>query len=445
MKIIIVGAGAVGTIVADRLSSENHDVTLIESDPKVIEAAQSSLDAMIIQGNGASRAVLEQAGIDKTQIFIAVTNVDEINILACLQAERYGEKTTVARVRNTDYYDEEGRGFEGLDRMINPDLEAVEEIHELLMQPAATDIYEFADGRVQVIGARVGPGAAVTGKRLRDIEGEVGSRWALVAAITRDGKTLIPRGEDQLFEGDHVFLVGRPGRVQDALALLVEPRPRPSKVMIAGATRIGIRLAERLSREGVHCKLLEKDEERARWAVHRLAKVLVLHSEATEVDVLVAEGIDEMDGFVAVSNDEEMNLTASLLARHHGARKTVALIKRPNYVPLAQVIGIDAAVSPRLSLARAIMRYFRRGNVLSLTDLVDSDAEVLELQATEHCRLIDQPLATLDFPKGALVAAIIKPYQVVVPRGADVIEAGDRVLVFALPRAVRTVQKFFQQ
>ena len=443
-KIIIVGAGAVGSIVAKKLSAMDHDVTLIESEEGALASAQRSLDAMVLAGNGASCELLEEAGIAKTDIFIAVTNHDEINILACLQAARYGVTRTVARVRNGDYYRADGTSFEGIEQMINPDREAVAEIHELLMQPAATDIYDFADGRVQVIAARVGPGAAVADKSLREIEQSVGSRWALVAAITRNQKTIIPCGEDVLEEGDHVFLVGRQGKINDALGMLVQHTPRPQNVMIAGATRIGIRLAAQLSEEGVHCKLVEPDESRSRRAVNALNKVLVLRGEATEAELLLSEGIDEMDGFVAVSDDEEMNLTSSLLARHHGARKTIALIKRPNYVPLASVIGVDAAVSPRLSTARAIMRYFDKDNALSFTDLEDSEAEVMELRARERSAIVGKPLATLDFPRHALIAAIIKPYQVVVPRGSDVVEPDDQVLVFALPKAMRAVQKLFQ-
>jgi trk system potassium uptake protein TrkA len=444
MKIIIVGAGAVGSIVAQKLSAENHDVTLIETEEKAVSAVQRSLDALVLTGNGASWELLEEAGVDRTDILIAVTNIDEMNILACQQAGRYGVKTRVARVRNRDYYlDDKTSSFPGIDHMINPDEEAVREIHELLLQPAATDIYDFADGRVQVIGARVGAGARVTDKSLREIQEEVGSRWALVAAITREGQSIIPNGDERLLEGDHAFLVGRQGKIADAVRMLAAETPRPNHVMIIGANRIGIRVAHLLSTEGIHVKLIEASEERAQRAGNRLDRALVIHGDATDAELLLQEAIAEMDAFVAVSDDEEMNLTSSLLARHHGAGKTIALIKRPNYVPLATVIGIDAAVSPRLSTARAIMRYFHHGNVLSATTLKDSEAEVLEMRATETSSAIGKPLATMDWPRHALVAAIIKPYQVIVPRGGDVIEPGDQVLVFTLPDAVREVRKLF--
>jgi trk system potassium uptake protein TrkA len=443
MKIIIVGAGAVGSIVAQRLSTEYHDVTLIESDERTVAAAQQTLDALVLSGNGASVHELREAGVEKADILIAVTNVDQINILACLQAARLGVKTKVARVRNSDYYEQHDPAFAGIDAFINPDREAVEEIYELLLQPAATDIYDFSDGRVQVIGARIGPGAAVVDRSLREIEEQVGSRWALVAAITRNQKTIIPCGEDVLEEGDHVFLVGRQGRVRNALEHLTVPRPPIHDVLIAGANRISMWLAEKLTHDGIHVKIVEPDERRARRASNRLDKALVLCGDVTDVELLRSEGIEDMDGFVAVSDDEETNLTSSLLARYHGAHKTVVLIKRPNYVPLASIIGIDAAVSPRLSTASAIMRFFRRGNVLSLTALKDSEAEIMELEASETSPIVNQPLATIEFPRHSLVGAIIKPYQVVVPRGADVIEPGDKVLVFALPRSVRAVQKLF--
>ncbi len=443
MKIIIVGAGAVGSIVAERLAEGRHDVTLLEANEAIVAEAQEHLDALVVQGNGASAALLQEVGVEKADILIAVTNVDEINILACLQAQRFGVPTKLARVRNSDYY-EKGRGdIEGIDAMINPDRVAVEEIHELLLKKAATDIYEFADDRVQVIGARVGPGAQVVDKSLREIELEVGSRWALVAAITRDHHTIIPCGEDVLQENDQVFVVGRTGKIADALQYFTVPSQPVESVMILGATRAGINLARRLGNEGIAVKLIDADSDRALRASNRLEKALVLHGDATDLELLRSEGIGDMDGFVAVSNDEEMNLTASLLARYHGAKKTVCLIKRPNYVPLATIIGVDAAVSPRLSTADAIMRYFAQGSVLSTTHLRENEAEIMELEARAGSSILNKPLHTLEFPRHAIVGAIIKPYQVVIPRGGDTIEAGDKVLVFALPRAARAVQKLF--
>jgi trk system potassium uptake protein TrkA len=443
MKIIIVGAGAVGSIVARRLSHERHDVILIESEDEIVREAQQSLDALVVPGNGASARVLQDAGVEKADILIAVTNVDEINILACMTAARLGVTTKLARVRNADYYLDNEPAFEGVDAMINPDRVAVEEIHELLLQKAATDIYEFADERVQVLGARVEAGSVVADRSLREIEQQVGSRWALVASLTRDHQTIIPCGEDVLQEGDQVFLVGRRAKIFDALKLFEVPSHPVETAMIVGANRIGIALADQLSHEGIAVKLIDASAGRASRASVRLDKALVLHGDPTDLEFLQSEGIEEMDGFVSVSDDEEMNLTSSLLAKVNGARKTVCLIKRPNYVPLTTMIGVDAAVSPRLSTANAIMKYFRQGQVLSHTSLRDNAAEVLELEAKENSAIVKKPIAELEFPRHALVGAIIKPYQVVVPRGGDVVEAGDKVLVFALPQAVRAVEKLF--
>lgn len=443
MKIIIVGAGAVGSIVAERLAGEFHDVTLIEADERIAREAQQSLDALVLHGNGATADMLQKAQAHRAHILIAVTNNDEINMLACIQAGNMGVKTRVARVRNRDYCKDESASVLGIDRVINPDNVAVEEIHELLMRPAATDLYEFADGRVQVIGARVGRDAPVLDKTLNEIEDAVGSRWSLVAAISRDGRTIIPGGSDVLQEDDHVFLVGRRGKVTEALTHLARPRRPMHTIMIAGGSRVGIHLAERLTTEGLHVKLIEADEERARYASNRLARALVLHGDATDSELLRSEGIESVDAFVAVSTDEQLNLTSCLIARHRSQAKTIALIKRPNYVPLASDIGIDAAVSPRLSMAGAIMRFFRHGNVLIRVSLPDSEAEIMELEATEKSSVVGRPLATLDFPRDAIVGALIKPYQVVVPRGSDVVEPGDKVLVFALPQAMKSVQKLF--
>lgn len=213
--------------------------------------------------------------------------------------------------------------------------------------------------------------------------------------------------------------------------------------MIAGANPIGVSLARILTQEGIAVKLLENQPELAHRASLQLDNTLVLLGDPTDLEFLESEGLADMDGFVAVSEDDDMNLMASLLARTHGARKTIALIRRPNYVPLLSTIGVDAAVSPRLSTADAIMRYFRRGNVLSLTSLKENDAEIVELEATADSKVVGVPISELEMPRHALLGAIIKPYQIVIPRGGDEIDAGDRVLVFALPDAVSAVQKLF--
>ncbi len=443
MKIIIVGAGAVGSIVAERLSRANHDVILIEAEDSVVAEAQEHLDALVLHGNGATIPMLKEAEVEKADILIAVTNVDEINILACLTAHRLGVPTKVARVRNEEYYTGEKACFEEIDHLINPDREAVKSLYELLIKQAATDIYEFADGRVQVIGARVGPGAMVVGKSLGEIGREIGSRWALVASITRQGKTIIPCGEDVLQEDDQLFLVGRRGKIEDSLKYLALETTPVGSVMIAGANNIGVSLTRLLSERGIAVKLLEPDSDLAHRASMKLDNALVLLGDPTDLEFLQSEGLEDVDGFVALSEDDDMNLMASLLARTHGARKTIALIRRPNYVPLLSTIGVDAAVSPRLSTADAIMRYFRRGNVLSLTSLKENEAEIIELEATENSKVVGVPISKLDFVDNALLGAIIKPYQVVIPSGDDVIEPGDKVLVFTLPKAVRAVQKLF--
>jgi trk/ktr system potassium uptake protein len=443
MKIVIVGAGAVGSLVAERLAGDFHNVTMIEADEAIAAQAQQSVDALILRGNGATVEKLKEAGADKAKIVIAVTNHDEINMLACIQAGNLGVATRVARVRNPEYCHDETASLMGIDRVINPDRVAVEEIHELLMRPAATDLYEFADGRVQVIGARVAAGASVLGKTLREVEEEIGSRWALVAALTRAGETIIPRGDDALQEDDHVFLVGRRGKVTEALSHLARPRQRVQTTMIAGASSLGVSLAERLHQDGIHVRLIEPDPETAQRASERLDGVLVLNGDAADGEFLRSESLESMDAFVAVSDDEQLNLTSCLWAKQRSNAKAIALIKRPNFVPLALDIGIDAAVSPRLSMARAIMRFFRRGSVLSHTSLPGSEAEIMELEATDKSPIIGKPLATLELPQEAIVAALIKPYQVVVPRGSDVIEPGDKVLVFALPSAMKSFQKLF--
>lgn len=443
MKIVIVGAGAVGGDLARNLSRRERDVVVIERDPANAEKAQEFLDCRVVVGNGLSPVFLDSIGMSDTDLFAAVTDSDQTNIISSLTAHSLGARVKVARVRSPEYYRSDQIVLDGIDLAINPDVEAVRAIRQILWDAATTDVHEFAGGRVRVVGARVDEAAFVVGRSLRDVEKALGSRWALVISLIRDGKTYIPRGDTVIQAGDQVYIAGARNTVDRALAYVHASVDRFGSVMILGANTTGQSLARELCSLGVTVKLIDPDEERCRQASEELHRVLVLHGDGTDVELLKSEGVESMDGFVALGEDEETNVVACLLAHTNGVGKTVCLVNRPDYVPLLPQLGVDAAVSPRLSTSDAIARFVKRGGVVSTHSLGFSGSEILQFHLDPGAHCLDQPLAKLDFPRDAVIGAVLTRGHVVTPQGSTRLRAEDEVVVFALPEGVAAVEDFF--
>lgn len=443
MKIVIVGAGAVGFELARTISRREHDVVLIEKDGALLDTIQEGLDCRFVVGNGVSPAVLREVGMRDTDLFASVTNLDEINIIACQTAHALGAKVKVARVRQEHYYQDHRLLLDGVDLAINPDHEAVHAIREILFQTGATEVHEFAGGKVRIIGAKVEPDSKVEGKTLAEINRTLGQRIALVTTIVRGDQTLIPRGDTVIEADDEVFLAGTRRTVDRSLIYFRARGRRLSRVMIVGANAMGRELARDLVSAGVKVKIIDRSEEKCRRAAEQLRHALVLHGEGTDSDLLETEGVADMDGFVSVSSDEETNIMACLLARHHGAAKTVCLVDRTDYVPLLPLLGVDSAVSPRLSTSTWISRFVKRGAVISAETLGYSGSEILQLRVGEGCPWLGKPLSEVEFPRDAVMGAVLKRGRVETPTGETILQAGDEVVVFALPNGVATVEDFF--
>jgi trk system potassium uptake protein TrkA len=443
VKIVIIGAGAVGFDLARTISQREHDVVVIEKDPGRLESVQDKLDCRMVAGNGVNPSCLRQAGVMDCDLFAAVTNLDEINIIACQTAHKLGAQVKVARVRQEDYYSDGRLILDGIDVAINPDHEAVNSLREILFQTGATDVFEFAGGRVRIVGARVGEESMLAGKTLEQIFTELGSNLALVTTIVRGEETLIPRGDTIIQPDDLIYLTGERSVVDRSL-LFVHSATHPlQKVMIVGANALGQELARDLLDAGVKVKIIDRNEEKCQRAAEQLRHALVLNGDGTNVELLESEGVDQMDGFVSVTGDEETNIMACLLARYHGATRTLCLVDRPDYVPLLPLLGVDAAVSPRLSTAARIARFVKRGAVVSAESLGYSGAEILQFHLDKSCSCLDEPLAKLDFPRAAVIGAVLHQGRVLTPRGDTVLQAGDEVIVFALPSGVAEVEDFF--
>ncbi|MFQ5889348.1 MAG: Trk system potassium transporter TrkA [Gemmatimonadota bacterium] len=446
MRVVIVGAGEVGMHVAERLSKERHDVVIVEVDPDRLDYVESHLDVAVLEGSGTSLAVLERAGIAEAKILLAVTSIDEVNLVSCMSARGAKGLVRVARVSNPDFY---GHGTDlqperfGVDLLINPERELALETLRLLQSTAATDVAVFADGRVQLIGLLVQEGAPALGRPLRDISAEEGGRQFLTVAMEREGATVVPDGSTILSPGDHVYFVAAAPDIPRALELCGYELTKLKRVMIGGGSLEAFYLAQLLEQHRVQATLLVPERERGEELAEKLPRNLVLQGSVTEVELLELEGVGHADAFVAVTEEDETNILASLVAKHAGARQVITLVNRVDFVPLARRIGLDTTVSPRLSAANAILRYVRRGSVMRVATLRDSEAEAIAFRVSPECPAAGRPLAEVDFPANSLVAAIVRGNDVLVPRGSDTLQAGDTAVVFALPDAIADITRLF--
>jgi trk system potassium uptake protein TrkA len=436
----------VGFHLARRLSEEHQDVVVIEADAERARMVEEHLDVLTIVGNGASLPVLERAGIQDADLMLAVTSKDEVNLVSCLAASRLGVRFKVARVSDPEYYRSGSvlsREQLGIDLMINPERECAWETFQLLNSEAATDLAQFADGRLELVGLRVRSGAPVAGRTIRELDQEMGDRPFVTVAVVRDRVTEVARGDTRIEVDDQIFIMAPSAEMPFIPAMAGYKHFKLRRVMIAGGSDEALFLAQRLAEHDVDCTILDIDKERCLELAEQLPKALILHADATDMELLEMEGIEGVDGFVAFTPRDETNMLASLLAKTQGARKVISLIHRFDYVPLVSRVGIDAAVSPRLSTVNAILRYVRRGNVATVATLTGIDAEAIEYDVTSTARVAGRALKDIHFPHTSVVGAILRGESVIVPRGADTIRAGDRVVMFALPEAIAEIERLF--
>ncbi|QYJ14512.1 Trk system potassium uptake protein TrkA [Rubrobacter xylanophilus DSM 9941] len=441
MRTVILGAGEVGFNTARMLSQEGHQVILVEQDEALVERVSEQLDALVIQGNGASPRVLSEAGIDDADLLVAATNSDEANIIGCLLAKTQGVRLTVARLHNPDYYDPEepfAQETLGIDFVIHTEQMAAKAIRTVLLVPGAVNLDTFAGERVAAAEVILEKGSPVVGRALRDVRLPAET---LIVGIVREGEALVPGGDTVLEERDHILVVtARP--VSEAVRAVGADTAPVREVVIYGGGRIGLRLALALEEAGMDVKVIERDERRARYVASQLRKGFVLHADALSEDFLLQERVDQADAFVAVTRDDRANLLAAMYARRLGARRTIAGISQGEFAPLADALGVDLTISPRLLAAEAILRFVRRGEVVNVA-LLESGAQMIELRVPQGCKVSGRPLAEVDFPEGAIIGAVIRDGEVLIPTGRDVLEPGDDVIVFAVERAVERVERLF--
>ncbi|MGB9627425.1 MAG: Trk system potassium transporter TrkA [Thermodesulfobacteriota bacterium] len=445
MKIVIIGAGEVGFYLAKRLSLEKHDLVLIDIDPEKCARVQEALDVGVVQGNASSQSVLKEAGLESSDLLIAASGVDEVNILACMMASKMGVKRRIARVRNPEYYHPSSilRPEDmGVDLFIHPEEEVIEEISRLLMRASASEVIEFEDGKILLVGLKLDMNCPYLNKPLKDIGTEEERKNFRVVAMLKGDKTIIPTGQDYFSKNDQVFLVTKRENLSQVLALTGKMDQKLERIMILGGGKIGRGLAEKLEKK-IEVTLVESNKEKSLQIASHLKRTAVFQADGTEIDTLAREGLLNMDAFIAVTSDDEINILSCLLAKHIGIHKTIALVNKQTYLPLLPVIGIDSTVNVRLATASAILRFIRRGAILSASTLHGIDAEAIEFEITESNKLTGKFLKDLSLPKGSIIAAIVRGDDVLIPYGRSMVNPGDKAIVVVLHQAIPSIEKKF--
>ncbi len=449
MRILIAGGGEVATLLARRLVHEGNQIVIVEENAERCAHLESILDAKVVHGSAASVKVLHAAGLGETDMLIAVTNADEINLLCCLIAQAESKvRLKVARLR-THEVDHWRRickeGGLNIDLIIHPESEAVARMLPVVRTPGVSDILEFADGRVRLFGMYIEANSRLSGKALAELDQEGPPPDSLIAMIFRGQQVIIPHGSEKLLPDDHIYVVCTRENFEAVLHFmgLVE-QPRLERAFILGGKQIGIQLAEQLEKRRVQVKLFERDARRCEKISEILKDTVVVHGDGKDAATLVEENIRGVGAYFALTHDDEDNLIASMLARRLGARKVVALINRLNYLQLGQKLGIHSSISPRLATVDRILQFVRKGLVVSVTTFGEEEAEAIEMVASPGSRFVNKKLMDLRFPRGVIVGAIARPDgEVLIPRGKSVIRAGDRVIFFTLESNVAELEKAF--
>jgi len=452
MRIMIVGAGMIGQHLSEKLSGEGQEVVLVDSDEKKLRRLERELNVMPVVGSGASPRVLEKAGIEQTDLFIAVTDSDEINLIACIISRQYKVKTRIARVRNEDFYAQGTSRVEktlGIDLVISPDLAMTEEILRLITLSQAVEVAEFGHGQVDLLGYQAKAGHPCVGSTLAELRDLQRTYHFLVVAITRGETTIIPRGDDKVEVDDKLYLVARRPDVPLVEKLLFATTSRlPRRVFIIGGGSIGAQVASQLEQLRIEVRLLEQDAKVCERLAEQLENTVVLNSDGLEAHDLLEEDIDQADLVIAVTNSDTTNILSSLLAKHHGAKKCITLISNPGFVPMLGKLGIDVPLSPRQVAANMILRYVRRdggGRVVSVASLLGNDAEVVEMKVPDHDQFVDLPLKHLTFPYGSIVGAIMRGHQTIIPTGDTRLAPDDNLIIFFTSDAEQGVASLFDK
>lgn len=444
MRIIIIGAGQVGFQIAQKLSSEDKDVVVIDNSSEVLERISQSIDVQTVHGSGSSPKILEMSGIKQADMLLAVTNSDEINLIACTFANILAPGMhKIARIRNpeyTSYQEVLAKGLLNIDTVINPEEEVVRSIEKLMGAPGALEITDFSEETVKLVGTWIREGNPLAGTKLHELRQKIGFERFIIAAIVRNDRLIVPSGENALKVGDLIYFVCEDKDLQKILKRLNHRTGAQHNVLIIGGGNIGYKLAQALEKKNVHAKILDNNTQRTRFLAENLKRTVVLQGDGTDQELLLEENIKKMDVVITLTGDEENNILCSLLAKRLGAKRTITRINKLAYMPLVRAFGIEHTVSPRLSAVNTIIRHVRKGLVISSVSIKE-EAEAMEAIAQEKSGIVNKPLKDLPIPKGAIILCIIRADKVIIPTGDSVIKPEDRFIILCTRKNIPRVEK----
>jgi trk system potassium uptake protein TrkA len=452
MRVIICGAGQVGYGIAERLAAERNDVSVIDTSPELVGAIRDSLDVRGIVGHGAHPDVLEAAGAAEADMVIAVTLYDEVNMIACKVAHSlFNVPTKIARIRSQSYLqphyqDLFSREHLPIDVIISPELEVGEMVLRRIALPGASDVVRFADGKVATVAIECLEECPVINTPLAQLSELFPDLPSTVVGVSRNGRLFVPHSSDQLLAGDLAYVVTTKDQVRRTLGLFGHDELEASRIVIAGGGNIGLYVARALEQRQIRTKvkLIENTRERAIAIADQLRKTVVLHGSALDQKLLMEADIEVADLMVALTNNDQVNMLSSVMAKRLGCKANLALINNPSYQDLTRTIGVDAFINPRNVTISRVLQHVRRGRIRAVHSVQRGAAEIIEAEALETSPLVGPPLRDADLPAGMRIGAVYRDGQVLKPDGNLRIRPKDRVVIFAMASEVRQVEQFFR-
>jgi len=444
--IIIVGCGEVGYNLAKMLCYEHHDIVIIERDNERVKRAQDHLDVKVLQGSGTDFDLLEQAGIEKADMVVAVSNNDEVNIMACMIASQYNVDKKIARVKNKKFIQPDApltAEKMNIDLIIHPESEVAKAVVKLLHQTAATDVLEFADGQIVLIGIQLDKSTELIDVSMADAANRYQHMHFRTVAILRRDRTIIPTGTTTFMKGDRIYITTRKKNVDEIIRLTGKENAKIENVMILGGGQTGAEIARLLEKE-TNVKIIESNVDKSVMLADTLHKSLVIRGDGRDLNLLAVEGIIDMDAFISVTGDDETNIISCLMAKHLEVPRIISLINKTDYTPIIPTIGIDAYVSKQFITVDNILKFIRKGSIVSVASIPGLSAEVIEYIAGDGAKITKKAVKELQLPKGSILGAVSRGGEkVFIPVGDSVIQSGDKVVVFAQPTAIKDIGKMF--
>lgn len=452
MKIIICGAGQVGRGIAERLAGEGNNVTVIDTSPSLIRSISDTLDVQGLVGHGSHPDILERAGAGEADMLIAVTHTDEVNMMACEVANAiFNTPTKIARVRDQAYLGPEYRGLfarenMAIDVVISPELAVGEMVLRRLALPGAFEAIYFAEERVVAMGITLGEDCPVVDTPLSQLTELFPDLDAVVVGVVRDGRLFVPRSDDQMRSGDLAFVIAEQGQAKRTLGLFGHEERPATRVVVAGGGNIGLYVARKLEERdsATRIRVIEAGRERAEHVAETLKRSVVLHGSALDWDVLQEANIAGAEAFLALTNDDKVNVLSAMLAKQAGAAQSLALVSSLDVQALAHPLGIDSLIDPRSVTVSSILKHVRRGRIRGVHPVQNGEGEIVEAEALETSPVVGMPLREAELPEGVRIGAIVRDDKVIIPRGDTAIRPHDKVIVFALKAEALTLQQLFR-